>query len=661
MSTVDGINRALNYITNEDKIGGFISGYLCDPETCECEFRNTKIKNLKRVGKSLSEDKGNYYYHIIQSFPEGLDIPDEEVHHCGVELVKRLGLYQAVVASHIHPAIDEEGEVHGRCKHNHIIINSHIYHEFVDENNPHKMKYNDCNETYEQLQLINDQIAIEHGLPIIDKPDKGKVYSWFEAKEKNEGISWKARVKIDISNAMRVSENLDDFLISIQAAGYQVRFGNSKSHGKYIRYTYPENEHIVRDYILGKGFTISDLNEYWKIRKAIKEGIETNREKPENKIQKLLEETSQPLSIKFKKQMSDRRKDVLREKHFSTRTTYTNYLPLTTHKLYSESELSYFDSNQTYEIVDVQHRKVMDVSGQDILDYFNILYQIEEEKKRDEEKRRKEDQEKSYYRNPSFIQTSNHRPYEIRMYDEFGCKRTLIELIIILAMVTIENEYGKWQAAKSPIYDAQEYENNPIYARKDWKTQNMVDTIRIAREENIQNPTELEEKINQTGKDLSKSRAEVRRLTGSMNKMEVIRQAIEGYREVKELCERIHEMPDGPEKISLQSLHAEEIEEYKYHRATMYRHNISSEEDILDFKERYEQIKKNLQRAEEQEETYSNTYSRLNRLKYNIQLAQNRQYCYGPAFKDFEVEVTQEYDIPDTNPQCTVKKDSMER
>ena len=79
ISNADGINRAIQYISSEDKIGGFISGYLCDPTICEDEFKDTKRKNLNRIGKSLNDDTGNYFYHIIQSFPEGLEISDEEV------------------------------------------------------------------------------------------------------------------------------------------------------------------------------------------------------------------------------------------------------------------------------------------------------------------------------------------------------------------------------------------------------------------------------------------------------------------------------------------------------------------------------------------------------------------------------------------------------
>lgn len=630
----DNINRALNYIANEDKIGGYISGYLCDPEFCEEQFITTKRINLGRVGKNLEDDNGNFFYHIIQSFPEGLEISDDEVHRCGVELVERLGLYQAIVTSHIHPTIDEEGEVRGKCKHNHILINSHIYHNFIDENNPHKMKYHLCNESYAQLQLINDQIAIEHGLPIIEKPDIGKVYSWFESKENNEGKSWKSRVKIDISNAMRVSENLDDYIESMQAAGYKVRFGKSKNRGDYISYTCPEPDHVVRDYILGKGYSLPDLQSFWEIKRSINEDLLDNCGNAENKMTKLLENTSEAIFIKLKKSMSERRKENLRERNMNTRNSYTKYLPITSTKAFSPFELSYIDPDKTYEIVNERHHTITEVSGQEILEYYHIVSERLRREKEEEEKRRKEEQARAAYTNPRFIKTSTREPYKIRMYDERGHKRSLIELILILAVVTIENEYGKWQPSNNPEYGKVEYTNNPIYAKREWKMENMIKTVQIAEEENIKTPSELEERIKKAGKEGSKAKAEVHRLTDAKNKMETLFQAIDGYNEVKEICENIHAMPDGPEKSKLQEIHAEEIEEYKMHRATMYRFKATSEESIQDFKERYEIIVTNLQRAENQNQKYKEEYTRLMKLKYNIQLAQNKQYCYGPEFKE---------------------------
>lgn len=647
VSNVDNFNKAIQYIANEDKIGGYISGYLCNPNTCESEFLENKRKNLSRVGKSLEEDTGNYFYHIIQSFPEEIDIPDEEIHRCGLELVERLGLYQAVIASHIHPSVDEEGEVHGRCKHNHIVINSHIYHEFVDEDNPHKMKYNDCKETYAQLQLINDQIAIEHGLPIISELNISNSYSWFESKEKNKGKSWKARVKIDIDSAMRVSEDFDSFTKSMEAAGYSLRSGNSAEHGNYITYNCPDGTNKVRDYILGRGYTIDELESFWEIKRGIKKNNQLNQNDPDNAIEKILETTAEPLFIKFKKDISERRKTKLREKNINYRKTYTNYLPITSSKIYSSAEISYFDTEKMYQIVNSQHRSIAEVSGQEIREYYRRAYERQQQEKRDEEKRRKDEQSRAYYSNKKFVSTSMKRPYRIGVYDETGRKRTILELVIMLAIVTIQKEFGKWQPPKTPKFDKQEYTKNAIYAQKDWKIQNMVDTIRIAREENIQSPAEIIDKLNTVGKALSKCRAEHHRLTDAINNMADLYDAITQYKSVKEICESIQMMEDGEEKTKLQKIHAEDIEKYKDAKAIMYRHKVISEEEVEDFLERYTIMKTSIPRLEEEEIHLRSEYSKLNKLKYNVQLAQNRQYCYGPEYKEIEQDVPDQEEIKD--------------
>lgn len=626
----DNINRALDYIAREDKIGGYISGYLCMPETCEEDFRITKVKNLKRVGKRLSDDQGNYFYHIIQSFPEGLDISDEEVHRCGVELVERLGLYQAVIASHIHPAVDEEGEVRGRCKHNHILLNSHRYYEFVDEDNPYKMKYNSCKESYAQLQLINDQIAVEHGLPIIEKQDTGKVYSWYEAKETVQGTSWKNRVRLDISNAMRGSEDLDSYLASMTAAGYQMRIGNSNTNGKYITYTCTEGQK-VRDYILGQDCKISELEKYWESRNILNAYLaETDRY--ENRLAVLLEKTQEPLFIKFEKSMSDKRKKVLHDKNLNIRKSYTNYLPLISHQTHSGAEHSYFVAEEPYEIVNEEHRVLAAVTGGEILEYFKLARERERLEKEEEEKLRREKQTRAFYSDSRFRNSTTDRPYRIGLYDETGEERTLIELIVILAITVIDKENGK----QADSVQGNTYQH--IYAKKDEKIQSMYDSIRIAREENIGNPKELEERLNHVGKELSKVRASIRHLERSRNSMEVVLQAIEGTQELEEICRTVQETPDGPEKEDLQKQYAEEIEEYRMFKSTMYRHGIDSEENIRGIRERYEEVRKGLTYAEEQERLFRERYQKLCKLRYQIQLAQNRSYCYGYLIDEHETK-----------------------
>lgn len=639
LSCEDNINRAINYIANEDKIGGYISGYLCDPEFVEEQFRQTKEINLARVGKQLKDDKGNYFYHIIQSFPEELEIADDEVHRCGLELVERLGLYQAVVTSHIHPAIDEEGEVHGKCKHNHIIINSHMYHEFVDPNNPQKMKYNDCKETYAQLQLINDQIAIEHGLPIIVNEDKERHYSWYEAEAVNKGKSWKERVRIDVNNAMRTSYDFSSYLEAMAAAGYKIRLGKSKTHGEYITYTCPDESHKVRDYVLGKGYTKPELEAYWDMKRTINEDLLLNEATDKNKIESIIEQASDPIYIKFQKNVSARRKEKMRERNLNIRNTYTNYFPLSPRRAtVGKAELSYFDPLQTYEVVNKKHQTITEVTGADILSYFNQIYNLEKE----EANRKRAQQMDEYYSNPGFINSALKSPYKVRLWDNNGRKRTTVELIVILAVVTIHNENGKWEPKSDNSSKTQEAQKHPIYARRDWKIQNMIDTIRVAREEEVETPTQLDERLDAVGKETSKSKAEVRRLTAAKNRMDLLHEAIEGYYEVKDICEKIQAMPDGPQKVEMQQKYTEEIEEYKKHKSVMYRHKATAQEEINDFLERYEQIQIKLSQAEEQAEQNKEEYRRLSKLKYNLQLAQNKQYCYGPEFEEAEISPDRE-------------------
>ena len=636
----DNINRALNYVSNEDKIDGYISGYLCDPELAEQQFRRTKEINLSRVGKELKDDNGNYFYHIIQSFPEELDISDSEVHQCGIELVERLGLYQAVVTSHIHPEIDEDGKIHGKCKHNHILINSHIYHEFVDPANPYKMKYHDCKESYAQLQLINDQIAIEHGLPIIASPEKGHGYSWFESAAINKGKSWKQQVRTDIANAMKTSNNIESFEKKMNKAGYKLRFGNSKDHGEVITYTTPDEKHRVRDYKLGRGYTKSDLEIYWGIKKDIKNSLEDNKKLGLAELKKLLSNTEQPLYIQFEKKLSKRRIEKLQSENKNIKSTYTNYYPLLPQPQIRDAEKTYFEDNKKYKIVNEQHQPIAEVTGSVILEYLNRLQELQKEREIEEERRLKEEQQKEYYYNITFIRTATKTPYKIRLWDEHGRKRSLIELIVLLAIVTIHNEYGKWEPAKGSKLNAPEIKNHPIYAKRDWKVQNMIDTVRIAREENINTLGELDERLNNTGKELRTTQSQIRRVTTSINKMDVLFNAIEGYKEVKNLCEKIRMLPDGTEKELLENEHEEEIQEYKKNKNIMYRFKVNTEQEIQDFYDRYTEFKKKIPVLEKQEQELKEEYRRLSKLNYNLQLAQNKQYCYGPEYKEQELSPT---------------------
>ena len=506
--------------------------------------------------------------------------------------------------------------------------------------NPYKMKYHDCKESYAQLQLINDQIAIEHGLPIIMNQDNERAYSWYETEQINKGKSWKERLRIDINNAMKTSTDFDSFIESMSAAGYKIRVGNSKTNGEYITYTCPDNNHRVRDYVLGKGYTKSQLEAYWDLKKNIANEQLYSRNDEKNKIEKLLGTNNEPLYIKFEKKISYRRNEKRRVQNLNLKSIYTNYFPLRSqNRTFSKAELTYFDAMESYQIVNEEHRIIAEVNGNEVLEYLNRTY--EQRRQLEEERRRRKEERQEYYSNLGFISSATKTPYKVRKWDKDGRRRSTLELIIILAIVTIQKENGKWEPSSPSSIESQEFKARPIYAKKDWKVQNMLDTIKVAREENIDNSNELDEHLNIAGKNVGKAKAELRRLTTAQNKMEALYEAIEGYKEVKDICEQINAMPYGPQKTKLQELNVNAIEDYKKYKSVMYRHNVSTIEDIQDFLERYQIIQDKLPKVEQEVEKCKEEYRRLSKLKYNLQLAQNKQYCYGPEYPEPKQEQPQ--------------------
>lgn len=294
----ENICPILDYTTNEEKTKKiYVSGYLCNPSTAAEEFYLTKSINLAKKGKTIEDDTGNQAYHIIQSFPDDLDISDAEVHQCAIDLVKKLGKYQAVIASHVNPVVDEDGIEHGKAKHSHIVINSHMNPEFVDPNNIDLIKYPNSRESYSILQQLNDEVAIEHGLPIIEDPFSRSGYSWIESKEANEGRSWKQRVKEDINEAMNASRSWDEYLKFMKKIGYTIH------EGKHETYTTPHAQK-VRGSTLGNEYTKEYINGYWNFRSNLQNQLnfELKRNEgtiPYSKLKGLMEDTDCQYFIKI--------------------------------------------------------------------------------------------------------------------------------------------------------------------------------------------------------------------------------------------------------------------------------------------------------------------------------------------------------------------------
>lgn len=628
----DKFQRVLNSVSNTNITIGYVSGYLCNPNFAETEFIRTKRINLRRVGKTLEDDTGNQAYHIVQSFPEDINISDEEVHRCGQELVEKLGLYQAVICSHVHPAIDEEGEVHGKCKHNHIIINSHIYDEFVDPDNFEKMKYHDCKDTYASLQLYNDEIAIAHRLPIITNPDYGRKYSWFETEAKNKGKSWKERARIDISNMMQLSSSYEDFKEFMTYSGYILKEGNSESYGKYVTYTTP-NGMKVRDYVLGRNYTVDSIETYLKIKNNMQEAIKKQAELLKtNPVKAIVDNISDDLYIHVEKKLSQECQDRLRKGEGIVHGPYSFTLPLA--REYDDdlpAERTYYNPETKYKITNEANEFVAEVMGADIAMYYGML---EKEARKDRRKCFDELEKDRYYYNPQFTNSRTNKPYYISAYDEDGKRRSAIELLFILAVVILHKETEVFGFESYELDDiAREQFNSAIYLPKSKKLEAMADALRIAREEKIQSEDDIGERLRRTGKAIAKARAEIRRLSEAIDNMEELQETIASYQVVRELCENINNMAPGPQKESMRSRHAEQMEKYNDLKEVLQLHRINSDDDIRELPRRIEYTRDQLDKNEDLLEIYREKYKRFCKVKYSVQMSQNIDFVYGPGTK----------------------------
>lgn len=630
----ENIGRVFDYMANEDKTNGiYVSGYRCDPKRAIDDFRSTWDAYKLDNGELLETDNNNetMAFHLVQSFPEDLKISDEEVHQCGLELLQKMKDYQGVVCSHVHPVVDEEGEVHGRCKHNHILINAYKDLNGIGNELPSKRKYHDCKETYEQLQFWNDEIAIDHGLPIIINPDLEKVYSWSESTKIKQGQSWKERVRWDIEAARRGTSNWNEFVSYMKEEGYEIRDG-----GKHITYTAP-NGNKIRAERLGRSFMKENLELYWALRNRTE--CDVARAQRDNGAPPLahvdLAEDG-PLTVDIPLGAHNKEGE---------RRYYT--LPLVKADRPRQVLNTYFFGNDLYDIKNADGKVVLTTTGTEIVDYLEMLRRDEPmrfaEQEKEEQARRQaaakeaEDEEKKayesrtqsrrYYVSP-FRNSRTGRYYHSDLYDENGRRRTTLELLFLLAIVVIKNESGLWDPKDIPPGK----ENEAVFGPPDWKTENMLTSLHYATEEGLNNPVDVDNRVNEVGAAYSRARADLKRSTAALEHMKPLAEAVADWRETKDLMEKILALPEGPEKEKMVTQYESELAKYKKARASMYAAKLNTNAEIADFLIRYDEIRKKMPEKEERLEKAKEEYRKIKKLQYNILLAQNEQYVYGADY-----------------------------
>ena len=78
--------------------------------------------------------------------------------------------------------------------------------------------------SFQKLMNITDEVCRQHHLSVIDHPEMGKGKNHWEWDMSRQGLSWKAKLKYAIDQAIKVSENFEDFLAKCADFGVLVEY-----------------------------------------------------------------------------------------------------------------------------------------------------------------------------------------------------------------------------------------------------------------------------------------------------------------------------------------------------------------------------------------------------------------------------------------------------
>lgn len=233
------LGRSVDYIGNPDKTddGELIDGYECDPFTAQSEFLLSK----KIYGQKTGRDQGKHdviAYHIRMSFKPS-EVTALQALELGKELAMRWtkGRHQFIVAAHTNT----------NNPHAHIIFNS------VNLDCTHK--FEDFKRSAIALRRVSDQICLEHGLSVIEKPGLSKGFNRAEYLGGERAPTIRDRLRDAIDDALSGCKTFEDFIAAMKTVGCEVR------RGKHLAFKIPEGKRFIRCGSLGDDYTEEALRE----------------------------------------------------------------------------------------------------------------------------------------------------------------------------------------------------------------------------------------------------------------------------------------------------------------------------------------------------------------------------------------------------------------
>ena len=254
----DDLASVIRYAMNGDKTiadttektekACYVTGVNCSADTALEEMINTQML----FGKT----GGNVAYHCYQSFRPG-EVTPEQCHQLGVELARRMwgDRYQVLVATHL----DRDH------LHNHLVCCSV---SFIDGK-----KFNDNKAAYSRLRRLSDEICLENGLSVIEKP-RGKTPRQIHFAEKNGEPTRYNLMREAIDNAVSLSTNFPTFISLMKQQGYIISYSYAR---KYPTIRSVNSQKAVRLYRLGEDYELDRIAQ--RVNDNHYETVAANRER----------------------------------------------------------------------------------------------------------------------------------------------------------------------------------------------------------------------------------------------------------------------------------------------------------------------------------------------------------------------------------------------
>jgi len=192
------------------------------------------------------------------------EVTAEKALELGQELAMRWtrGKHQLIVAAHTNT----------NNPHVHIIYNS--------VNLEHNGKWQDFKRSAIALRRVSDQICLENGLSVIEKPALSKGYNRSEFLSENKPQTIREQLQNLINEIIPNCKSYDDFINALQSRNVKIKFG------KQLSFKLPTAKRFVRHDTLGNDYSLEAILEEMMGKRVTTPSVTQYLNQSQNRTQK---------------------------------------------------------------------------------------------------------------------------------------------------------------------------------------------------------------------------------------------------------------------------------------------------------------------------------------------------------------------------------------